>query len=161
MFSRRPMDIYHRYGPALLRKCERLLASREEAEDVVQALFMDLLGAGRTDTSLAYLYRAATNRCLNRLRDRVRRAELLARHGTTVLGGVVAPIDGRVIHLDLLVRLVDALDEESAEILVLRYLDRLEQEEIARLVGRSRKTVGLRLADIRDRLVALSGEVTP
>lgn len=155
------MDLYHRYGPALLRKCERLLASREEAEDIVQALFMDLIRAGRTDLTLAYLFRAATNRCLNRLRDGVRRQALLARHGDVVLGGVVPAIDGPIIHLDLLVRLVDQLDEESAEILVLRHVDRLEHQEIADIVGRSRKTVGLRLADIRARLEALAGEVLP
>ena len=151
------MDIYHRYGPALRRKCERLVASREEAEDIVQSLFVDLFRAGRTDVTLAYLFRAATNRCLNRLRDASRRRDLLARHGDVVLGGVVPPIDGRVLDLDLLVRLVDQLDEESAEILVLRYVDRLEQQEIADLVGRSRKTVGIRLNDIRDRLEALAG----
>ncbi|MEQ1504905.1 MAG: sigma-70 family RNA polymerase sigma factor [Myxococcota bacterium] len=152
------MTLYHRYGPALRRKCERMLGSREDAEDIVQNLFVDLLHAGRTDVALPYLFRAATNRCLNRLRDRTRRAALLARHGEAALGGVVPPIDGRVIDLDLLVRLVDRLDDLSAEILVLRYLDRLEQQEIADLVGRSRRTVFTRLTEIRAALAQLTGE---
>lgn len=155
------MDAYQRYSPAVLRKCERILASREEAEDVVQSLFTDLIRAGRTDLSLAYLFRAATNRCLNRLRDARRRAALLARHGDAVLGGVVPPVDGRVLDLDLLSRLVDRLDDETAEVLVLRYLDRLEHQEIADLLGRSRRTVGNRLAEIRAALDTLTAEVTP
>ncbi|MEQ1567535.1 MAG: RNA polymerase sigma factor [Myxococcota bacterium] len=150
------MDLYTRYGPALRRKCERILASREEAEDVVQALFIDLIDAGRADVTLGYLFRAATHRCLNRLRDVRRRAQLLERHGEVVLGGTVPPVDGRVLDLDLLVRLLDQLDEETSEILVLRYLDRLEHQEIADLVGRSRRTVGTRLADIRSRLERLA-----
>ena len=96
------MDSYRRYGPAVLRKCERILASREEAEDVVQTLFLDLYRPGRADVGLPYLFRAATNRCLNRLRDAGRRQALLARHGPTVLGGEVPPIDGRYLHQVLL-----------------------------------------------------------
>jgi RNA polymerase sigma-70 factor (ECF subfamily) len=153
------MDAYHRYGPAVLRKCERILGSREEAEDVVQNLFTDLYRTDRADVTLRYLFRAATNRCLNRLRDRQRRARLLERHGDAVLGGVVPPVDGRVLDLDLLVRLVDRLDEESAEILVLRYLDQLEHQEIADLLGRSRRTIGTRLAEIRSTLDGLREEV--
>lgn len=155
------MDIYRRYGPALLRKCERLLASREEAEDVVQSVFIELIRSGRTDVTFGYLFRTATHRSLNRLRDLHRRKVLLERHGEAVLGSVVPPIEGRLIHLDLLVRLVDSLDEESAEILVLRYVDRMEQQEIADLVGRSRRTVGTRLGEIRARLEALCAEVIP
>ncbi|MEZ4239710.1 MAG: RNA polymerase sigma factor [Myxococcota bacterium] len=156
-----PLDAYSRYAPALLRKCERILASREDAEDIVQTLFGDLLRDGGPLPDFPYLFRAATNRALNRLRDRRRRAALLERHGHAVLGGVVPPVDGRVVHLDLLARLVDQLDPETAEILVLRYLDHLDQQEIADLIGRSRRTVHTRLADIRDRLAALAGEAAP
>jgi RNA polymerase sigma-70 factor (ECF subfamily) len=34
---------YHRYGPALVRKAERILRNREDAVDVVQALFTELI----------------------------------------------------------------------------------------------------------------------
>lgn len=40
------MESYQRYGPALLRKAERLLQSRDDALDVVQGLFTDLLADG-------------------------------------------------------------------------------------------------------------------
>ena len=59
-----------------MRKCERLLQNRQDAEDVVQSLFVDLLRKGRSEAELPYLYRAATNRCLNLIRDR----HLQARH---------------------------------------------------------------------------------
>ena len=37
------MELYRRYGPALLRKAERMLQDRDEPKDVVQGLFLDLL----------------------------------------------------------------------------------------------------------------------
>ena len=71
------MEAYARYGPALRRKCERMLGSAPDAEDMVQGLFLDLLRRGEAEQELPYLYRAATNRCLNLLRDRKRRQALL------------------------------------------------------------------------------------
>ena len=70
------MDAYLRYGPALVRKAERMLLSRADAQDVVQALFLDLLQEPDPRTELPFLYRAATDRCLNYLRDAKNRARL-------------------------------------------------------------------------------------
>lgn len=153
------MDIYRRYGPAVLRKCERMLGNRPDAEDVVQTLFIDLLRKERTDVDLPYLYRAATNRCLNLMRDRRRRQELLDQHGEVLLP--VGPAgEGQVVSVELLTRLVESLDERSAEVFVYRYLDHLSQTEIAELMGITRRTVYTRLQRVQDevaRLVAVPG----
>ena len=85
-----PQAAYRTYGPALVRKAQRVLGSREDAVDVVHALFVELIPKWNRDVDLPYLYRAVTNRCLNALRDRATRARLLAREGT-----VAAPV-GRV-----------------------------------------------------------------
>ncbi len=55
------MEIYRRYGPALVRKAQRLLGSDADARDVVQTLFVDLFAAGRSEVDLPYLYRAVTH----------------------------------------------------------------------------------------------------
>lgn len=150
------MQAYHRYGPALRRKCERMLGNREDAEDVVQTLFIDLLRKGRTDVDLGYLYRAATTRSLNVIRDGKRRRELLRRN---LDRGVVDPgHEGRVLSVDALARLVGELDEQGAELLVYRYCDDMTQEEIAELTGVSRKTVGKRLKRLQARVEATVGE---
>jgi RNA polymerase sigma-70 factor (ECF subfamily) len=154
------LELYQRYGPALLRKCERMLGNRQDAEDVVQSLFIDLLRRGRTSAELPYLYRAATTRSLNVLRDGRRRRELLARHGRDVLAPVPGAPDGRVLSLDLLIKLTESLDERSAEILVYRYLDHMQQDEIARLMRLSRRTVGKRLGRIQGAVEALSQEAS-
>ena len=149
-----PHSAYRRYGPALVRKAERILRSRDDATDVVHALFVDLIQRRTSAVDLPYLYRAVTNRCLNLLRDRSTRARLLAENPT------VAPVarvrcDDVVIGGELLGRLVDRLDEGQREVLIARFVDDLTQDEIAEHLGVSRKTVGKRLAAIREAVLAL------
>ena len=50
----------------------------------------------------------------------------------------------------------DALDDESLEILTYRYLDDMTQEEIAAMLGISRKTVGKRLGEVEHAIGRLS-----
>ncbi len=150
------MEIYRRYGPALLRKCERMLGNRPDAEDVVQGIFVDLYRKGHTDVDLPYLYKAATNRCLNRIRDSRRRRELLAEHGEVLIAAGPGVPEARAISVDLLARLVGQLDEKSSEILVYRYLDQMSGDEIASLLGVSRRAVTKRLTKIRVALEAIA-----
>jgi RNA polymerase sigma-70 factor, ECF subfamily len=151
------MEAYRRYGRALLRKGQRLLGNRTDAEDAVQGLFADLLSRGAGEVDLPYLYRALTNRCLNTLRDTSNRQRLLAQHEDAVRGVVRTRCDDEVIGMDLLLKLLDRLDPKATEVLVYRYFDDLTQEEIAELLATSRKTVGKRLDKIREAVRALAG----
>jgi RNA polymerase sigma-70 factor (ECF subfamily) len=134
-----------------------------DANDVVQGLFVDLLQRGDVPDDLPYLYRAVTNRCLSLLRDEKNRARLLAEDG----GAALAPAprtacDERVIDQDLLAKLVRELDDAHCEVLAYRYLDDMTQEEIATLLGLSRKTIGHRLDRIRAAVARITGtEGTP
>jgi RNA polymerase sigma-70 factor (ECF subfamily) len=149
------MDIYRRYGPALVRKATRLLGNREDALDVVQGLFTDLFERGAVDVELPYLYRALTNRCLTMLRNRTTRARLLERETPSLQPFARPRSDERVLGQDLLLKLVDRLDESTLEVLVYRYWDELDQTEIASVMGVSRKTVVRRMATLREELTAL------
>jgi RNA polymerase sigma-70 factor (ECF subfamily) len=152
------MDTYRRYAPALLRKAQRMLQSHDDAQDVVQSLFVELLQQAAPNTELAYLYRAVTNRCLNLLRDRSARARLLTHHDVVLRGPVRTTCEDRAIDLDLLAKLTQVLDSEAAEILVYRYVDDMSQEEIAEFMGLSRKTIGVRLARIRTAVSELAAD---
>ena len=144
------MDLYQRHGPALVRKARRLLSNQSDAQDIVQALFLDLLASGNTDVDLPYLYRAVTHRCLTLLRDQKNRARLLAREEPALRGVVRTRCDEEAIGLDLIAKVLAELDTRAAELLVYRYFDDLSQDEIAELVGVSRKTVGKVLQTVRD-----------
>ncbi len=139
-----------------MRKCKRMLQSREDAEDIVQGLFLDMLKKGKTDLDLPYLYRAVTNRCINHLRYGTNRMRLLERHDVMLRGPVRTRCDEQVIGMDLLVKLSEALDRKTLEVLVLRYFDDMTHEEIASLLGVSRKTVGKRIGKVRAQVKKLS-----
>ena len=153
-----PQSAYRAYGPALVRKAERILRSREDAFDLVHALFVDLIPRWSKDVDLPYLYRAITNRCLNVLRDRNTRVRLLAHepHAAAPLARV--ELEDEVVGLRLIASLADRLDESHLEVLVCRFIDDMTQEEIAEHLKLSRKTIGKRLDRIRDEVLALRKE---
>ena len=122
--------------------------------DLVHTLFVELLETAQA-RDLPYLYRATTNRCLNHLRDQQNRARLLARVDPLLRGPVRTRCDEEVVGIDLLVKLVDRLDEAAAEVLVFRFFDDLTLEEIAELVGQSRRTVAKRLDLARAEIVRM------
>jgi RNA polymerase sigma-70 factor (ECF subfamily) len=144
-----PQTAYRAYGAELVRKAERLLKSREDAVDIVHALFVDLIPKWNRDVDLPYLYRAVTNRCLNALRDRNTRARLLARETVAAAPVGRVRLDDEVVGLALIARLADRLDRGHLEVLVARFVDDLTQDEIATHLGVSRKTIGKRLDRIR------------
>ncbi len=149
---------YRRYGPALVRKAERILQNSDDADDIVQTLFLELMQKRRANLELRYLYRAVGNRCINVLRDRKNRARLLERQQEVLRGPVRTRCDDEVIGLDLLAKLSDRLDRKCLDVLICRYWDDMTQEEIAAFIGTSRKTVGKRLQKIRLQVGMLRAE---
>jgi RNA polymerase sigma-70 factor (ECF subfamily) len=153
-----PQSAYRAFGPALVRKAERMLRSREDAIDVVHAVFTDLLPTWTSAVDLPYLHRAVTNRCLNLVRDRGTRARLLEREPTAAAPLGRVRLDDEIVGLALMVQLTERLDDAHLQVLVCRFLDDMTQEEIAAQLGVSRKTVGKRLDRIRDAVTALRSE---
>jgi RNA polymerase sigma-70 factor (ECF subfamily) len=153
-----PQAAYRAHGPALVRKAERVLRSREDAIDVVHALFVDLIPKWNRDVDLPYLYRAVTNRCLNVLRDRATRARLLEREASAAAPIGRVRLDDQIVGVGLIAALADRLDESHMQVLVARFVDDMTQDEIAAQLGLSRKTIGKRLDRIREEVIALRGE---
>jgi len=153
-----PQAAYRAYGPALVRKAERMLRSREDAVDIVHALFVDLIPKWNRDMDLPYLYRAVTNRCLNVLRDRGTRARLLEREAAAAAPVGRVRLDDEIVGVGLIAQLAEQLDEGHLQVLVARFVDDMTQDEIAAHLGLSRKTIGKRLDRIRAAVIALRGE---
>ena len=155
------MHSYERYRGALTRKAERVLRSAEDARDIVQELFADLLSnPPNTDSptlDLPYLYRAVTNRCLTLLRDERNRARLLSLSEPDDFVASRRPDPSDLMSRRALLHLCGELDAEATQVLIYYFIDELSQEEIANLVGLSRKTVGVRLESIRAAALELRG----
>jgi RNA polymerase sigma-70 factor (ECF subfamily) len=142
----RATELYRTYGPAVYRRCLKLLRDPEAAKDATQEVFVKLLGDTdrfeRMETALPWLYRVATNRCLNVLRDR-------RRHGEEDLGEwEVADAAAAPSYPDrqLAQAVLSSFDEGTQAVAVGVLLDGMGHEELASALGLSRKTVERRLA---------------
>jgi RNA polymerase sigma-70 factor, ECF subfamily len=135
-----------------------MLQHREDAEDLVQGLFVDMIAKEKHDVDLPYLYRAITNRCINHMRSGTNRRRLLKEHDIALRGPVRTTCDEQVISMDLLLKLVERLKDDSAEVLILHYWDDLSQEEIAKITKTSRKTVGKRLSKVKSEVRSLAAQ---
>jgi len=72
-------ELYGRYGPVVYRRCLRLLRDREAARDATQEVFMrlvkDMAQLEDRESVLPWIYRVATNHCLNLLRSERRHGD--------------------------------------------------------------------------------------
>jgi RNA polymerase sigma-70 factor (ECF subfamily) len=151
MADARVAELYRKFGPAIYSRCRRLLKDDAAAEDATQEVFLRVLrhieSAPTDQAALAWIYRISTNYCLNWLRDRSRQAE-----PTDELpeepGDHPEPA---LIDRDLALRLVMRAPEALRAPAVLYYVDGLEQEQVAKMLGVSRRTVINRLGQFASR----------
>jgi RNA polymerase sigma-70 factor (ECF subfamily) len=153
-------QLYQRSGAAVERRCRALLGDGEEARDMVQEVFLRAVrsaAAFRGEASpTTWLYRITTNLCLNRLRDR--KAEVPIEIVAPALRAHGPSPEGETAARQAAEALLDGLDRRTREAVVYRYLDGMTQDEIARVTGWSRRTVGKRLGLVQARLERLRGE---
>lgn len=147
----KPAQLYRSYAPVIYARCRRILGDPRAAEDATQETFVRVLRhlakAPDPQHALWWIYRIATNYCLNELRDRARRPlpiEDVADHGGADVGLVEGAIDR-----DLLIRLLASLPVQTAQVAWLHHVDGLDQQEVGEVLGISRRTVGNRLAELR------------
>ncbi len=144
-------QIYRDHGHAVLRRARRMLRDEDDARDVVQDVFLDLHRHPerfQARSSLAtYLYAAATHACLNRIRDGKNRARLDAIETTPV--AAPAASDTRALACEILA----GLSEDDAALAVYLYCDELTHDEIADLLGCSRRHVGDLAMRLRRRIM--------
>lgn len=135
-------DLFQKHGPAVYRRALRLLGDAADAEEATQEVFIRVFrgldGFDGQSQLTTWLYRITTNYCLNRIRDRKRRRELFREN--------FQPDDperpATAADLLLLRRLLGEADEEQARVAVYVYMDGMTHEEVAEILGVSRRTVG-------------------
>lgn len=142
--------LYRRYGPFIYARCVRLLGDRAGAEDATQETFMrihrHLHRAPDPSDALAWIYRIATNYCLNEIRDRKLRP-LAAADPVEPAG---EDLQAALANRDVAARIVRRSPEKLRTPAWLHHVDGLDQGEVARVLGISRRTVGNRLAEFAD-----------
>jgi len=153
--------VYREHAPMIYRTAWGVLGSREDAEDVLQSVFLALLRRESLpdfqQNPRAYLYRAAVTASLDVLKAKRRRPMLVddARLETT------AADSGSSFDEELYERLYAAIGQlspDASSVLILRYMHSKGLAEIARELGVSRTAVAVRLFRSRARLKALLRE---
>jgi RNA polymerase sigma-70 factor, ECF subfamily len=139
-------ELYARFGSSIYARCRQILRDAAAAQDATQEVFLRIHGTldrirGERE-AFSWLYRTATNHCLNEIRNGRLRASLLA----TLPEKPVLHAEARLSDQDLVARLVRELPEELATAAWMYHVDELEQAEIAEICGVSRRTVINRLA---------------
>jgi RNA polymerase sigma-70 factor (ECF subfamily) len=152
MTADRVAQLYRLYGPAIYTRCQRILGDGAAAEDATQETFMRLMRqlekAPDTQTGLLYIYRVATNYCLNQLRDARLRPEPVAELPEVSTG---TGLEAALLDRDFAVRLLAQVPEKLRAIVWLHYVDGLDQGEVARTLDVSRRTIVNRLAEFHAR----------
>ncbi len=142
-------DLYRKYATMVVRRARTLLGDEQSANDAMQEVFVRALRAGasfRGEASpVTWLYRVTTNYCLNQIRDTARRRELLERQGPATDAGPDRAQEDRFA----VARLLETLRDDLQEIAVYYFIDQMNQDEIAEILGVSRRTVGNRLQEFR------------
>ena len=154
MTDERLADAYVKYAPLVYRRSLAILADPDEALDAVQDVFLrlnDRMESFRGESTLVtWLYRVATNHCLNRLRARKTRwkAAQTLRQESEASGQ--DPLDRRIERRDLLARLLEQFDTRKVQMVFYRYFDEMTQVEIARVMGISERAVRKALRKVID-----------
>src|SRR5205814_1345592 len=141
-------EIFNEHYALVYRTAYGVTGNTQDAEDVVQILFLRLFRrgfpAGFRENPRAYLYRAAVNVSLNMIRSGRRHifaanAEQLEAPVDSGRPNPDSPIQGR------LVKAFAKLNSRAIEMLILRYEHHYTEAEIAKLLGTSRGVVAVTL----------------
>jgi RNA polymerase sigma-70 factor (ECF subfamily) len=150
--------LYREHATFVYRTALRITRNAEEAEDILQTIFLRLLRRESSPDLLerprAYLYRAAVNAALDTIESRRNRSEA---------------VDVREIEANLhqpdsnakeklhqqLHKAIAELNPTTAEILILRYMHNYSDAAIAKMLGKSRGVVAVTLYRARARLKKL------
>jgi RNA polymerase sigma factor (sigma-70 family) len=133
--------IVDRYQGRLLGFCRQMLGSTEDAEDVLQEVFVNayraMLADEREINLRPWLYRIARNRCLNHLRKPTADAQ----ESMDMVPAVEASSTAEKVHnreeFRQLLTDVGKLPETQRSALLLREMDALSYEEIAHAMNTS------------------------
>lgn len=154
-------DLVRRYQDKVLRLCLSALANADDAEDAAQEIFLkayrslpQFRGASSFST---WLYRIAANHCRDLLRSRARQPAqsweaLVEQEGERIERLLSTPTDaGRGAEAaDLVRRVLAHLSPDHRMILVLREIEGLSYDELARTLDCSLDAVRGRLSRARE-----------
>lgn len=159
-------EIVELYKDKVFQLCYRMLGNRHEAEDLAQEAFVrayvNIETFNRSRKFSTWLYRIATNVCIDRLRkkkpDYFLDAEVAGTEGLTLYSQLAADgksPDSEVETLELQEQVQEAIMQLSDKyriVIILRYIDDLSLNEISEVLDMPLGTVKTRIHRGREAL---------
>ncbi|MDR2919244.1 MAG: RNA polymerase sigma-70 factor [Tannerella sp.] len=137
-------NLFVRYYTRLCRYVYRLLPDKEETEDIVQELFMNLWNHRNkieiTVNVSGYLYKMARNLTLNHIRNTKKHQELSEYHEHIAAYTEEDQFESDEFRIALY-DCIDRLPPRSREVLLLHRIEGLKQKEIAEKLSIAIKTI--------------------
>ncbi len=132
--------LYRSHGQIVLRRARTLLGNEHDAQEALQEVFASLLGSPEgvrgAASIVSWLYQATTHFCLNQLRNRRTSARLLE------LKPAPEPAGPSAEALAEVRRLLSQMPAQVAAAVVYHHLDGMTHDEVAGMLGCSRRQVG-------------------
>ena len=148
-------ELFASHHRRVLMAAYRITGSMADAEDVAQSVFLRLADRGAVMSNEgSYLYRAAINGALDLLRRRDAAESLDAAENLRSQGSGSRPeaeLSGKEL-MQWLRKALAELSERAAEMFTLRYVEELDNREIAALMQTSQAVVAVTLHQTRARL---------
>jgi RNA polymerase sigma factor (sigma-70 family) len=143
--------LYRKHGPAIYSRCRTLLRDKAAAEDATQETFLrvykNLKSAPDDDQARLWIFRIATNVCIDQLRTRGRNLP----GPETFPAAAGRSAEEILADQDLAGKIIARAPEKLRSVAWLYYVDGMDQEEIARVLGVTVRTVQSRTASFLKR----------
>jgi RNA polymerase sigma-70 factor (ECF subfamily) len=141
----RAAALYREMGPLVYRRCLRLLRDPEAARDATQEVFLRLVrgevALEEREDLAPWLFRVATNYCLNLRRNARHRGETSMDDGVEL----AEPVRGDRLDAIVVQRLLARFDTTTQLIATAILVDEQEHEDVAAALGLSRRTMARKL----------------
>ena len=156
-------DLVARYRDRLGRYALHMLGNREDAEEVLQDAFVrayrSLARCDDPERFGAWLYGILVNRCRTAGARAARRAQRFVYDPAALEGAPLPGPDGRTEWDDVVRWALARLPSESREAFLLKHVEELEYEDMARLTGAGVSALKMRVKRAREQLQAMLKEV--
>ena len=152
-------ELFRAHQACVLKAAYRLTGNMADAEDVLQSVFLRLargtVDASRISNLRSYLHKSAVNAALDLIRSRGYREDVPVEAADELESNPGISPERVLSSLEIknwLRRELATLNPRAAEMFVLRYLEGLDNPEIARTMNTSQAVVAVTLHRTRARL---------
>ena len=157
-------DLYNEHHRKVLLAAYRVTGNIQDAEDVLQAVFLRLLRRGKQpeyrESSSAYLCKAAINGSLDLLRSKSRvQAEVLNEEVIPSPLGAAESETRQAEQRKQLRQALQTLDQRAAEVFALRVFEDFSNAEIAVVLDITSNNVAVIYHKAREKLQKILGEL--